>query len=209
MTISFWRLSRLTRTQQEERRLAAQSALPDSGRTTRDLAQQFGMAEFTIRAWRARLNRDGQEALRASRATARPQRLTAAQQDEIGTMINGDPRSHGFETSGWTIPKIRHVIGVAYGVWLDRAHLSRKLRRWGFTYQRPALRAVERNENDIATWVRVQREALEKKVAEGAPLVFLDESDFSLKTTKGRYVPGDGVGGRPSSPRNSAGNICL
>ncbi len=78
-------------------------------------------------------------------------------------MIDGDPRSHGFETSGWTIPKIRHVIGVTYGVWLDRAHLSRILRSWGFTYQRPALRAVERHEDDIATWVRVQREALGKK----------------------------------------------
>ena len=156
MTVSFWRPSRLTRAQQEEGRLAAQSALTDSGHTTRDLAQQFGVAEVTIRAWRARLNRDGQEALRASRAIGRPQRLTAAQQDEIGAMIDGDPRSYGFETSGWTIPKIRHVIGVAYGVWLDRAHLSRKLRRWGFTYQRPALRAVERNEDGIAAWVRVQ-----------------------------------------------------
>lgn len=52
---------------------------------------------------------------------------------------------------------------MKYGVWLDRAHLSRKLRRWGFSYQRPAVRAVERNEDDIATWVRVQGEALGKK----------------------------------------------
>ena len=163
MTVSFWRPSRLTRTQQEERRLAAQSALTDPNHTTHDLAHQFGVAGVTIRAWRARLQRDGEEALRASRATGRPERLTAAQQDEIGAMIDGDPRAHGFETSGWTIPKIRHVIGVTYGVWLDRAHLSRKLRRWGFTYQRPALRAVERNEDDIATWVRVQRAALGKK----------------------------------------------
>ncbi|WP_412030365.1 IS630 family transposase [Deinococcus yunweiensis] len=184
--VSFWRPSRLTRAQQEERRLAAQSALTDPGRTTHDLAQQFGVAEVTIRAWRARLRRDGEDALRASRATGRPQHLTAAQQDEIGAMIDGDPRSHGFETSGWTIPKIRYMIGVTYGVWLDRAHLSRILRRWGFTYQRPALRAVERHEDDIATWVRVQREALGKKIAEGATVVFLDESGFSLNTTKVR-----------------------
>lgn len=147
MTVSFWRPSRLTRAQQEERRLA----------------QQFGVAEVTIRAWRARLRRDGEEAPRASRATGRPPHLTAVQQEEIGVIIDGDPRVHGFESSGWTIPKIRHVIGVTYGVWLDRAHLSRILRRWGFTYQRPALRAVKRHEDDIATWVRVQRQALGKK----------------------------------------------
>ena len=163
VTVSPWRPSRLTRAQQEERRLAAQPALNDPSRTTIDLAQQFGVAEVTIRAWRARLRHNGEEALRASRATGRPERLTAAQQDEIGTILDGDPRAQGFETHGWTIPKIRQVIGLKYGVWLDRAHLSRKLRRWGFSYQRPALRAVERNEDDIATWVRVQGEALGKK----------------------------------------------
>lgn len=163
MTVSPWRPSRFTRPQLEERRLAAQPALNDPGRTTRDLAQHFGVAEVTIRAWRARLRREGEEALRASRATGRPERLTATQQDEIGMILDGDARSQGFDTHGWTIPKIRHVIGVKYGVWLDRAHLSRKLRRWGFSYQRPALRAIERNEDDIATWVRVQGEALGKK----------------------------------------------
>lgn len=163
MTVSPWRPSLLTRAQQEERRLAAQPALHDLKRTTRNLAQQFGVAEVTIRAWRARLRRDGEEALRASRATGRPELLTAKQQEEIGVIIDGDPRAHGFDTSGWTIPKIRQVIGVNYGIWLDRAHLSRKLRRWGFSYQRPAMRAMERNEEDIATWVRIQGEALGKK----------------------------------------------
>lgn len=163
MTVSPWRPSRLTRVQQEERRLAAQPFLNDPSRTTRDLAQQFGVAEVTIRAWRARLGRGGAEALRASRATGRPERLSSAQQEEIRAILDGDPRSQGFDTHGWTIPKIRQVIGLKYGVWLDRAHLSRKLRRWGYSYQRPALRAVERNEDDIATWIRNQGEALEKK----------------------------------------------
>lgn len=84
-------------------------------------------------------------------------------------MIDGDPRSHGFETSGWTIPKIRHVIGVTYGVWLDRAHLSQVLQRWGFTYQRPAGRAVERYEDDIATWVRSSGRPWEKKSLRARP----------------------------------------
>ena len=163
MIVRPWQLSCLTRTQLEERRLAAQPALNDHSRMTRDLAHQFGVAEVTIRAWRARLRRNGEEALRASRATGRPEKLTAAQQDEICQLLDGDPRAHGFDTSGWTTPKIRQVIGMTYSIWLDRAHLSRKLKRWGFSYQRPALRAVERNEDDIATWVRVHRDALGKK----------------------------------------------
>ncbi|MFB9994968.1 hypothetical protein ACFFLM_23755 [Deinococcus oregonensis] len=51
MTVSFWPPNRLTRAQQEEWRLAAQSALTAPSRTGHDLAQQFGVAEVTIRAW--------------------------------------------------------------------------------------------------------------------------------------------------------------
>ncbi|WP_245532759.1 winged helix-turn-helix domain-containing protein [Deinococcus proteolyticus] len=173
MTLSAWRPARLSRTQQEERRLAAQPLLNDPDWSTRDLARHFGVAEVTIRAWRARIRHGGEEALRASRATGRPEFLTPDQQKEIQDILESDPRLHGFETSGWTVPKVRQVIGLKYGVWIDRAHLSRKLRRWGFSYQRPALRAVERNEEDIAAWVRLQKEALEKKRAEGAG-VFTD-----------------------------------
>lgn len=102
MTASTWRSSRLTCSQQEERRLAAQPFLSDTSCATRDLAQQFGVAEVTIRAWRARLRRDSAEALRASRATGRPEQLTAAQQEEIGAILDSNPRSHGFDTHGWT-----------------------------------------------------------------------------------------------------------
>lgn len=163
MTLCVWRPARLSRAQQEERRLAAQPFLNDPAWSTRDLAQHFGVAEVTIRAWRARVRHGGEEALCASRATGRPEFLTPKQQQEIQEILDDDPRRYGFETAGWTVPKIRQVIGLKYGVWIDRAHLSRKLRRWGFSYQRPAVRAVERNEEEIATWVRLQKEALEKK----------------------------------------------
>ncbi|MPY67601.1 winged helix-turn-helix domain-containing protein [Deinococcus sp. SDU3-2] len=60
---------------------------------------------------------------------------------------------HGFGSSDCTISRIHQVIGVKHSVGLYRAHFSRKLRRWDFSYQRPALRAVKRNEEDIATWI--------------------------------------------------------
>lgn len=163
MPVSAWRPSRLTRSQQEERRLAAQAVLNDPQQTTRDLAEQFGVREVTIRAWRSKLRNKGESALRASRATGRPEQLTPEQQLEIQDIIGDNPQHHGFDSSGWTIPRIRQVIGLKFGVWLNRAHLSRKLRRWGFSYQRPVLRALERHEENIATWIRVQGEALEKK----------------------------------------------
>ncbi|GGK38000.1 hypothetical protein GCM10008955_34870 [Deinococcus malanensis] len=118
---------------------------------------------MTIRAWRARIRQRGEEALRASRSTGRPHHLSVDQQAVIQAIIEDDPRQHGFETSAWTTLRIRQVIGQKFDVWLDRGHLSRKLRGWGFSYQRPVVRAVERNEEHVATWVRVQGEALGKK----------------------------------------------
>ncbi|MFD1734010.1 hypothetical protein ACFSC4_26630 [Deinococcus malanensis] len=47
MSFALWRPARLTRTQQEERRLAGQPFLDDRTRTDRDLAEQFGVAEVT------------------------------------------------------------------------------------------------------------------------------------------------------------------
>ncbi|MCY1704328.1 helix-turn-helix domain-containing protein [Deinococcus sp. SL84] len=81
MTLSAWRPARLSRAQQEERRLAAQPLLNDPDWSTRDLARHFGVAEVTVRAWRARIRHGGEEALRASRATGRPEFLTPADDD--------------------------------------------------------------------------------------------------------------------------------
>ena len=87
--VSPWQPSRLTHGQQEEQRLAAQPVPHDPSCTAHDLARQFSVAEITIRAWRARLRGEGEEALRASCATGRSEWSTAAQQEGIGAILDG------------------------------------------------------------------------------------------------------------------------
>ncbi len=63
-------------------------------------------------------------------------------------------RAHGFATNQWTLARIATVIEQLTGVAYHPGHVWKLLRRrMGYRLQRPARRAVERDEQAIAQWV--------------------------------------------------------
>ena len=92
------------------------------------------------------------------------------------------PRANGYPTEMWTLARVAEVIeqvtGVRYGQTQTWTILRKRL---GWSRQRPARRAVERDDEAIATWVK-RGVAADKKSARrrGAWIVFQDESGFSL-----------------------------
>jgi transposase len=85
----------------------------------------------------------------------RPAKLSAAQLDKVEKALAKGAEAHGYVTDLWTLPRVAEVIerltGVTYHpgyVW----YILRKQLRW--TWQRPARRAVERDEEGIERWVQ-------------------------------------------------------
>nr|WP_221284512.1 IS630 family transposase [Deinococcus humi] len=184
----------------EERRLAATPWLQQGTWLQQDIAQHFGVSVHTVSNWKKRLKRTG--SLQATVTTGRPSRLTATQLEQVRTLLREGALQHGFPDATWTTRRVTDLIGRHLDVWYHRDHVRRILRQLGFTPQMPDGRAAERHELRIASWKEQVAPELEKKVAEGATLVYLDEVGFSLKGVRRRTWATRGVTPLVTLPAN-------
>ena len=80
------------------------------------------------------------------------------------------PRANGFPTEMWTLARVTEVIERVTGVRYSQAQTWAVLReRLGWSRQCPARRAVERNEEAIATWVKQDWPRIKKAPGAAAP----------------------------------------
>jgi hypothetical protein len=72
----------------------------------------------------------------------------------VDRALGKGPRTHGFPTDLWTLARVAAVIEAETGVAYHPGHVWKILRdQLGWSRQRPARRAVERDDDAIATWV--------------------------------------------------------
>jgi transposase len=85
--------------------------------------------------------------------TGPARRLSEAQLHHLEQALRQGARAHGFDTDHWTLARIATVIEQTTGARDHPGHVWKLLRRMGWRRQRPARRAVERDEQAIARWV--------------------------------------------------------
>jgi transposase len=96
----------------------------------------------------------GGEPLPTPGPTGHAPRLSDAQLAAIDQALRQGARANGFDTDHWTLARVTTVIERVTGVGYHRGHVWKLLRRrLGYRLQRPARRAVERDERAIARWV--------------------------------------------------------
>jgi transposase len=94
------------------------------------------------------------EGLRSAGPTGPGPRLSNQRLHRIDQALRQGARAHGFDTDHWTLARITIVIQLLTGVAYHRGHVWKLLRhRLHYRLQRPARRAVERDEQAIARWV--------------------------------------------------------
>ncbi|MFL6186454.1 MAG: winged helix-turn-helix domain-containing protein [Actinomycetes bacterium] len=128
-------------------------ALFAAGRSQAEVAHQLGVARQNVSRWHARWRQGGQEALRSAGPTGPDPRLTDAQLQAIDQALRQGARANGFDTDHWTLERITAVIERLTGTRYHPGHTWKLLRRMGWRLQRPARRAVERDEQAIARWM--------------------------------------------------------
>jgi transposase len=128
-------------------------ALFAAGRSQAEVARQLGVARQNVSRWQARWRHGGQEALRSAGPTGPDPRLTDAQLQAIDQALRQGARANGFDTDHWTLARITAVIERLTGTRYHPGHTWKLLRRMGWRLQRPARRAVERDEQAIARWM--------------------------------------------------------
>ena len=98
----------------------------------------------------------------AGRAGRKP--LLDDQQRErlIGRLLEG-PERLGYETPLWTCHRVAHLIQEEFGIRYHAGHVWKLLRQLNWSPQRPAGRALERNEEAIEHWKRKTWPGIKKK----------------------------------------------
>ena len=129
-------------------------ALFAAGHSQAEVARELGVARQNVSRWHARWQAGGLEALRSAGPTGQAPRLSDAQLAAIDQALREGARAHGFDTDHWTLARVTSLIEQLTGVGYHPGHVWKLLRhRLHYRLQRPARRAVERDEQAIARWV--------------------------------------------------------
>jgi transposase len=137
----------------QERRLEA-ARMFAAGASQAEVARAFGVSRQAASVWYARWRAGGTDALRGAGRAGRAPRLTPAELDAVDQALRKGAQAFGYETDLWTLARVTTVIERLTGVAYHPGHVWKLLRRLGWSLQRPARRAVERDEQAIAAWVK-------------------------------------------------------
>lgn len=161
--MAMWRPRHLTVIQLEERRMAAAQLFHTGGFSDAQIARQLGVTRDAVSKWHAAWRHGGEARLAVRSKPGRPARLSAAQWRQLAVVIERGARAAGFDTERWTLRRIAAVIARRFGVRYHPRYLERPLKAHGFSVQRSATRARERDEDMIARWPTHEWVALKKR----------------------------------------------
>lgn len=173
----------------EEMRMLAVQRMREGDKPA-DVAASFGMHRaWAYRCRAAALGRgNGLRALRSTKGTGRPRKLTLAQERKVFRWINGkNPQQHGFDFGLWTRQIVQSLVLERFDVRLSLASIGTMLARLGLTAQKPLQRAYQRDPQAVALWQQQTYPAIARQArSEGGEVFFWDESGFRADAVHGK-----------------------
>ena len=127
------------------------------GNRQADVARALGVSAETASEWYRLWSEGGRAALAGAGRAGRRPRVSDDQLVEVVAALRQGPRANGFPTDLWTLARVADVIEAVTGVRHGQTQTWDILRRrLGWTRQRPARRALERDDDAIAAWVETE-----------------------------------------------------
>ncbi len=188
-----WRPMHLTSGQMEERRLAGATLLRQGQLSQAQIARTLGVSRASVCRWAATLAQEGPRGLEARPLPGRVPRLDEKAWVRLGRLLDRGAVAAGFASERWTLQRIAALIEREFGVHYHPRYLERPLKAHGFSVQRPATRAKERDELVIAVWPKREWVALKKRRA-GSTARSSSGTRPATASAPGRTRPGPGVG---------------
>ena len=138
------------------------------GKRQVDVVTRLGVSAQTASRWYRTWTEQGRSGLVGAGRAGRIPRLSDEQLAQVEAALVKGPRANGFPTQMWTLARVADVIESVTGVRYSQTQTWTILTdRLGWSRQRPARRAMERNDEAIATWVKQDWPRI-KKVRGGA-----------------------------------------
>jgi transposase len=146
----------------QERRTRA-ADLFEQGVIPAEVARQVGVSHQIVSDWRTAWRRSGRDGLRGAGRAGRLPKLSRDQLVHVELELIKGAGAFGYPNDVWTLQRVAEVIERATGVSYHPAHVWYILRqglKW--SWQRPARRATERNDEAIHQWVKKRWPQLKK-----------------------------------------------
>jgi len=145
----------LERRRREGMRLLAQ------GVSQAEVARRCGVSRVSALRWE-RQRTVAKGAAWKRRPLGRRPKLTSPQKQQLENALRQGAQAHGFLNDLWTLPRVAALIERQSQVRLHPGHVWRLLGQMGWSLQRPAGKAVQRDEAAIARWKKHTWPALKK-----------------------------------------------
>ena len=141
----------------------------EAGMRQVDVVTGLGVSAQTASRWYHSWRTGGRDALVGAERLGRTARLSEQQLAEVQAALLAGPKAHGFATDLWTLARIAQVIEQVTGVRYSPSQTWLILRqRLGWTRQRPARRASERDDAAIEAWATKDWPRIKKGLDEKA-----------------------------------------
>lgn len=135
----------------------------DAGKRQVDVMVELGVSAQTASRWHKAWSAGGREALTGAGRAGRRRRLSPAQLAEVEAALARGPKDNGFATDMWTLARVAEVIEAMTGVRYSQTQTWTVLREYlGWSRQRPARRAVERDDAAIEAWRKTEWPRIKK-----------------------------------------------
>lgn len=135
-----------------ERRRRQALKLLDQDLSLHEVARRIGCHPSSVMRWRDARDSEGEAGIRAKPAPGRPRKLTERQCVRLVKLLLKGAMANGYRTELWTTARIAELIEKKFGVRYHRDHIGRLMASLGWTYQKPARRALQRDERKIEQW---------------------------------------------------------
>lgn len=124
-----------------------------AGEDSAVVAKELRVHVRSVQRWRAAWSTGGEAALVSKGPPNHPQ-LTDEQFAVLEAELARGPVAHGWPDQTWTLARIKTLIGRRFHKSYTVQGVHYLLRRNGWSAQMPARRAIERDEDAVAGWVK-------------------------------------------------------
>lgn len=139
------------------------------GKSQADVARELEVSRQSVSRWHADWLAGGTPALRAAGRAGRLPQLDGTDLRRVERRLEKGALDNGYPTDMWTLQRVAEVIETETGVAFHPGHVWRILREMGWSRQRPARRAVERDDEAIADWAKHEWPRIKKTPDDATP----------------------------------------
>lgn len=126
------------------------------GYTQQAIAEALGLSQGGVSYILGRVQEGGEEALKRRKSPGAKPRLDKQQKEALLAKLERGAEAFGFEGDVWTTKRIAEMIQEEFGVRYHPDYIGPLLRSLGWSYQKPVVRATQRDEEAIKGWLEEQ-----------------------------------------------------